>query len=84
MRKGSETLLLNLVDKGQITMARKYKGEVSSDSPSSERMFRRGARTCDLLHDTKLDEVRCRVTNAKKKNLLTAILLWISSAKVNS
>lgn len=83
MRKGSETLLLNLVDKGQITMARKYKGEVSSDNPSSERMFWRGARTCDLLHDTKLDEVRCRVTNAKK-SLLTAILLWISSAKGNS
>lgn len=83
MRKGSETLLLNLVDKGHITMARKYKGEVSSDSRSSERMFRRGARTCDLLHDTKLDEVRCRVTNAKKK-LLTAIFLWISSAKGNS
>ena len=83
MRKGSETLPLNLVDKGQITMARKYKGEVSSDSRSSERMFRRGARTCDLLHDTKLDEVRCRVTNAKK-NLLTAIFLWISSAKGNS
>lgn len=83
MRKGSKTLPLNLVDKGQITMARKYKGEVSSDSRSSERMFRRGARTCDLLHDTKLDEVRCRVTNAKK-SLLTAILLWISSAKGNS
>lgn len=70
MRKGSETLPLNLVDKGQITMARKYKGEVSSEcfgANVSERMFRRGARTCDLLHDTKLDEVRCRVTNAKKK-----------------